>query len=271
MTSKLMETLEKFGLSSKVVGFCADNANVNFGGRWRNGSNSMFFKLKQRTHNQAITGIGCAAHIVHNGVAAAADVLPLDIDSILRKIYNHFSIYTLRNEKLKDYCDFVNVEFKVKLSTSRTRWLSLGPALDRTLTLYDALKSYFLSEHNAAVLEKFFNDTSAKLYMLFLQNQLPVFSEAILKIQKDDVSAVEVSKALENLITALEARRSETFVGMKAKTLLKQLMEDGELDESRFLKTVDSFYETAIAYIKNWKSPMEEMKVIEWIMLSHNK
>lgn len=103
--------------------------------------------------------------------------------------------------------------------------------------------------------------------MLFLQNQLPVFYDSILKIQKDEASAVEVSKALEQLVIALEARRKETFVGIMAKSLLNKLMDDGEENPNQFLKSVDSFYETAITYIKNWKSPMQELTVLQWTML----
>ncbi len=63
----------------------------------------------------------------------------------LFKIYSYFSIYTVRNEELKEFCDFVDTEYKVLLSHSKTLWLSLFPCVDRILKMFDALKSYFLS------------------------------------------------------------------------------------------------------------------------------
>jgi len=43
---------------------------------------------------------------------SSADILSTDIELIINKIFQYFHIYTVRIEKLKDFCDFVNIEYK---------------------------------------------------------------------------------------------------------------------------------------------------------------
>lgn len=66
-------------------------------------------------------GIGCAAHIVHNTIKIAVDCLPIDIESIVVKIYSYFYIYIVRVDNLKDFCKFINIEYKQLLGYSKTR------------------------------------------------------------------------------------------------------------------------------------------------------
>lgn len=88
-------------------------------------------------------GIGCMAHIVHNSVESAVGVLPIDVENIICKIYKYFHIYTVRVERLKEFCDFIDISYNQVLGYSSTRWLALLPALERILKLYPALKSFF--------------------------------------------------------------------------------------------------------------------------------
>ena len=65
LSNYLVSVLDQNELKEKVVGFCADNCNTNFGGMKRIGQNNVFFKVKEKIERD-LTGIGCAAHIVHN-------------------------------------------------------------------------------------------------------------------------------------------------------------------------------------------------------------
>ncbi|CAL8119834.1 unnamed protein product [Orchesella dallaii] len=203
ITTALLDSLAKYNVTEKLIGICADNTNTNFGGINRKGKVNVFYKLKESL-GRDLVGIGCAAHIVHNSVETAADCLPLDVEAILAKIYKYFSIYTVRTESLKEFCEFVNIEYKGLLATSKTRWLSLGKSLERLLELYEGVKSYFLSESTCPkVLRSFFNNETTEIYLWFLHGQLCVFTQAILQIQKQDISGIEtfiVVKNLKNLL-----------------------------------------------------------------------
>jgi hypothetical protein len=88
------------------VSLAEDNTNANVGGAKRRGKNNVFERLRNKIKSDMIV-VGCAAHLVHNTVQTAADCLPVNIESIVGKIYQHFHIYTVRVQTLKDFCDFV--------------------------------------------------------------------------------------------------------------------------------------------------------------------
>lgn len=107
--------------------------------------------------NQELVDIGCPAHILHNSIHHGVDQLDnIDIDSIVLKIFNYFSIYTVRTEKLKEFCDFVNINYRNLLYHSKTRWLSLFPAINRILQMYPSLKSLFYQKNSLQKLSKAF-------------------------------------------------------------------------------------------------------------------
>jgi hypothetical protein len=113
-------TLNNLNISlHKLIAYSADNINTNFGGRDRHGTNNVYFKFKSIL-SKDIEGIGCPAHILHNTTSTSADVLSVDVkSSIVLKIYKYFSIFTVKNERLKTFCEEANLQ-----SHSRTRWLS---------------------------------------------------------------------------------------------------------------------------------------------------
>lgn len=100
--------LEKYGLDfTNLVAFCADNAPANFGGQQHKGKNNIFKFLKERSKN--LVPIGCPAHICHNAAQKAAERLPFDIEAVVFKLGSFFKGSTLRHEKLKEFCEFVEV------------------------------------------------------------------------------------------------------------------------------------------------------------------
>jgi hypothetical protein len=62
-------------------------------------------------------------------------------------------------EELKEFCDFVDVEYEEILGSVKTRWLSLQPAITRVISMFPALKPCFLSQDKClSMLRKLFND-----------------------------------------------------------------------------------------------------------------
>jgi len=71
----LKQVLTKNELTSKIVMFCGDNTNTNFGEKNRKEVNNVYTKLNTFLGRNLI-GIGCGAHIIHNAIKTAADCLP---------------------------------------------------------------------------------------------------------------------------------------------------------------------------------------------------
>jgi hypothetical protein len=49
-------------------------------------------------------------------------------------------------EELKEFCDFVDIEYKQVLGSVKATWLSLQPAITRVTDMFPGLKAYFLSQ-----------------------------------------------------------------------------------------------------------------------------
>lgn len=78
--------------------------------------------------------IGCAAHIVHKAAQTDVDVLSIHFLPISTKMFRHF-----RHESWRT-CDFVDVEYKTVLLSSKTWWMSVEQALNIFSHVYEALK-----------------------------------------------------------------------------------------------------------------------------------
>lgn len=155
ITELIITQLRQHDLLSKCIAFAGDNCNTNFGGIERYGTNNVFHKLKENL-NPNMVGVGCSAHVINNAVHHGCDLLPVDVEAIILKIYNFFATYTVRTEALKEFCETAEVEYKQLLYHSKTRWLSLFPAIERLLKLYRPLNDYFESIERPPVLIKQF-------------------------------------------------------------------------------------------------------------------
>ncbi|CAB3258499.1 unnamed protein product [Arctia plantaginis] len=110
LVSLVSDQLQKYKITEKCIAFSGDNCIKNFGDRERAGTNNMFFKLKQKL-GKVIIGIGCPAHVLNNAVHHGCDILPIEVELIIVKIYNHFSTYTVRTEKLRQFCNDNGMEY----------------------------------------------------------------------------------------------------------------------------------------------------------------
>ena len=125
VSNLIVDVLTQHGLEKKLIAFAGDNTNTNFGGLNRKSGENIFIRLKTNL-NSNLVGIGCPAHVLHNGIHHGIDQFSsFEIESIVVKIFNYSSIYTVRAHELKEFCEFVQVEFRNLLSHSKTRWLSL--------------------------------------------------------------------------------------------------------------------------------------------------
>ena len=97
----------------------------------------------------------------------------MDIETIVLKIYSHFSVSASRREELRSFFAFVVIEWREIFRHVCTRWLSLHPAVTRLLETWPALTSYFrsLGENCPMVLRRMFEDEvktdTAEIYRCF--------------------------------------------------------------------------------------------------------
>lgn len=212
-----MISVKEWKLEPKVVCLGADNCNTNFGGQNRTGLNNVFYHLKQKL-NHGLIGIGCCAHIVHNGFCAGCDKIPLEIEGIVVKIYRHFHIYTKRVESLKEFCAKADVDFEMVTKHSRTRFLSLLPGAEKINKMYEPLKDYFKNAEDCPqLIQKFFNDPHSRFWLNFLEYQLSLSNECVKEIETKNDASFAVSESLQMLLMKLENRKNLNIIPRKAR------------------------------------------------------
>lgn len=268
ISNNILKCLEQFQLKNKCIAFSADNCNTNFGGIKRQGTNNVYNILKNKI-NVFLLGVGCPVHIVHNTAQHGLDCLEFDIESIVIKIYNYFSIYTIRTESLKEFCNFVEIEYKEIMMHSKTRWLSLFPVINRVLQVFTALKSYFLSlESCPRLLETFFKSEFCEAYLYFVHSFIYVFDEKSKKLELEKNSILEVMKILNELKEILKQRFDQSFLPLNVKSIFINLIRNGNEKEvakvkSDFLKC----YYLSLSYLESWTKQYEEFSCFNWMEL----
>lgn len=263
----IMKTLQKYDLTEKCISLTADNANVNFGGINRQAGRNVLTNLKNKL-NKEIVGIGCPAHILHNCVQHGTDVLKIDIESLVMKLFNFFSVYTVRTEALKSICEYIDIHYTKLLYHSKTRWLSLFPAVERILKMYLPLKEYFLTTPQVpTIIKTFFENELAESYLFFVHSLMSVFQSQIAKIERENNSVMDIVQILNLTRETLKARAGATFVPLKVRELMSNWTQDAK---ETFIKDVKDAYNTCIDYLDKWLQPLDEFKIFDWMMILKN-
>lgn len=259
----------KYNIEKKLIGYSADNTNTNFGGVKRTGEENVFHKLKQYSNSNLI-GIGCPVHIVHNSSEKGINSLLFDIEAIAYKIHQHFSIYTARVESLKDFCEFVNVQYKEVLSYGKTRFLSLFPVIDRILQLFPALKSYFLSLENCPrLLKDFYESNLSEMYCWFVHSIMYVFHDKTKILETEKNTIIDTIQTIESLKQIIRSRIHESFIPLQIKSMITVLTREG------FSKSVQDFknnmvhcYKISLDYLELWTNQLETFNIFTWMAIN---
>ena len=98
-------------------------------------------------------------------------------------------------KRVKDYCDFVDIEYKKRISYSVTRWLSLYPSLPTMFPMYPASYSYLMSIDKTTVVQKpFFRKIPERplfTTLRYFQSFLVALNEQVRNSEKSKASFVE--------------------------------------------------------------------------------
>ena len=190
----------------------ADNTNSNFGGLRRRGKNNLYTKL-QATLPHQIFGLGCVVHIIHNAAHACIGTLPLDIESVLIKVFGYFRVYTVRVERLRAICESAGQEHWNLLGYANVRWLSMLPALERVLLLFEPLKTFFMAEENCPrTLKDLFDVPKSELWLTLAHSCMSLFHNTVLLLEGQDRSAPESAMMLYEFRKNLQGAEMATFV-----------------------------------------------------------
>lgn len=249
ISEKIIACLEKHGLSlNNVTAYSADNAAVNYG-KYK----SVYQKLS--CQNQHILKANCNCHVLHNAAKFACKKLSLDVETLVNKIYSEFSTSTTSRRELQECFDFFNMEFKQMVRDVPTRWLSLSKAVDRILSSWPAIKTYFLSQEEENCdgfiwkIVKSEENEIPELNLYFVSHFLNFMCESILMLEKEDISSTELHDVMFITKEKLELRLRDNFFGAKVRSSMKNL---SQYSQKKFTNEAREVYSRALSYIQKY-------------------
>ncbi|XP_066912218.1 uncharacterized protein, partial [Clytia hemisphaerica] len=193
------------------VAISLDNTSVNVGK-----NNSIMTRVLDKNENIFVNG--CPCHIIHNtaskGAEAFSNETDFDVEDFLVDLYYYFDKSSKRKVNLEDYCIFCDKDYQEIVKYVSTRWLSLERAVTRTLKMYKALKSYFLSVEDKGArfdrLVKAFNDQMTEVHLFFYQSALQVFIKFNMCLQRSDPLISRLHEQTNQFLTNLACKFIET-------------------------------------------------------------
>ena len=211
--------------------------------------------------------LGCPCHILHNTAGKASaklkEVSGFDVDDLAVDIFYYFDKSTKRKAALSDYSQFCDLAYRKMLKHVTTRWLSLNTSVNRILSGYEGLKSYFLSEDDEdskiprfARLRKHFENPMTEIYLMFFQAVIPTFTtvneflqrgepvihllldqlESFLKklagkfIRIDAIAAANKVYEIDSSDNGIMKEEAKMFVGITTRGKMMKMLNDGELN-----------------------------------------
>ena len=116
IAASIKASLSKLQLKiENVSAYVADNANVNYG------KHHSVYQLLKKENPNIIKG-NCCAHVVHNTLKHALNkISSVDVESAVIRTFNHFSSSASRIAELKDFYEFVDLEWSNLLRHVPTR------------------------------------------------------------------------------------------------------------------------------------------------------
>lgn len=282
--SQLADVGNVWNITDKVIGFAGDNCNTNFGGVKRLGQKNVFYRLKQIL-GRNLVGVGCASHIIHNAFDYACEQLPFLIEPVVVRTYKHFHIFTKRVEALKEICDDAGVVYKKLENHSGTRFLSLHPAVKKVkykmkyrglilmpshnpqiIAMFEPLTTYFQDMQNCPVsLSEFYESESSLFWLTFLECQLKLSNEYVLRSETKTGTAFEISSVINELRDIVGNRQIENYLRSDAKELLLKLT---PRQQPKNLDYVKKFYEALSSYLEKWSESLDGNEVFAWMSLT---
>ena len=257
ISSNILSRLEHNQMNIQyLISYGADNAAVNYGKH-----HSVFTNLRQLCPK--LISSNCNCHVIHNSARFGCKVMSRDIELLVIKIFNEFSISAKRVKELKSCFEFLDIEYKELLRHVPTRWLSLLPALDRLLLSWPAVKVYFLQlgeEECPKFIWDFIKDQEHELnaedelslnecFLYFIHSFMNIFQESIKKLEDNATQSPEVYNIMFNLKSKMIDRLNDGFYGFRVNQCIPKLQ---KREQVQFKAEANRVFQRIISYLEKW-------------------
>lgn len=176
--------------------------------------------------------------------------LEVDVESLILKISSHFSKSAKRRANLQLQFQANEMQWEEIVKHVATRFLSLGPAVERIIKIWPALKSHFLESRDECprllqnIITSEEEESKTLAYLAFLHNVMFSIETTMKKIESDSLSIVEMHAEMHGICEKMEQRLKDNFFGSQARQITSGLSTDAkETIENDFRQFYTNFIE----------------------------
>jgi len=96
----------------------------------------------------------CSLHVAHNGFRYGLKEYGMDVDQLCLDLFYWFKESPCKREDFVAVLNGLNLEERFFIRRVHSRWLTLGPGIERVIANYKATTEYFLKHITAKEYEK---------------------------------------------------------------------------------------------------------------------
>lgn len=211
IVAAIKDTLKQFGLDlNKLQGVGTDNANVMVGI-----NNGVYKILKSELPHLIL--VKCVCHSIQIATSSACEMLPRNIEFLVREIYNWFSHSSARQQLYRDIYQTLNdgaEPLKIPRACD-TRWLSIEPAVTRIIDQWLELKTHFQITrqkekcYTSEMLYAMLSDECNMAYLIFLKSIL----SDVQRVNKNfESNTADPCKLLNDLVVLIQSLMKKIVV-----------------------------------------------------------
>ncbi|XP_070379490.1 uncharacterized protein [Dermacentor albipictus] len=223
----VVEHLQSYRLGSATAEILAgeiqkammDLPQKNFICFFTDGPNVMkSLKKKMQEAYPNIIDLGeCCLHKVHNSFARGLNAFGSDIEGVVIDVYYFFKNSAVQSAAMKAEQVTLGLPETVFLRHVSSRWLTLGPAVDRLIEQYPAVKKVLLSDTSRRTggqlrerLRKVFSDKTFYAKLLFIRNVSEIFVSFLSLLQGSEPLVHRLYEEMVFLVQKLLGRFMKT-------------------------------------------------------------
>lgn len=130
------------------------------------------------------------------------------------------------------------------------------------------MKAYFKTAESCPVaVSRFFRDSTSIFWLHFIDSQLQLSNESILKVESSKSSAFEIAAEIRLLNGKVSNRKNLMFIPPKAKVELMEpkMSHEKQVEVKKF---VVQFYLALHKYLELWSKSLDGTEVFDWMNLN---
>lgn len=229
--------------------------------------NDVFLHLK-RMGNSNMFSIPCMERTLDNIAYQAVKTLSVNVKVLIQQLFWYYFPNQQERNDLKTFIDELQTVYPYGVLNVESEWSKFYIAINHVLKNFQELKSFFLHEEEKTTdIANFFYNPFGEAYLWVVHNFLNFINKQMIKIQKPNVTVLEVKVVVDETIQMLNFRIIYQFLPLKAKEVLDRISQDVNVE--KFKKEITNLYTVAKILIESRSKILQQFQYLDWMLMKN--